>query len=579
MKFSYFALGFGLAAANCYSQVEARLGGDQNLVNITISVSQQNLAELIENALAVSTPGNQNYGKHWDATRIEELTLPKQEDIDVITNWIKDTSTDSSYLLDNELVRVYNFPLDSAKNLPPDVAKVTDAVFGDNDSFPPEKRLPEKKSNKNSANEDMGVNMKTLAQVYNSLSAKVDRDRTDNHQMIFSTGEFGVEYPLKFQFSNDEYKSPLMKEGDENKFSFATDTYSRGPPELWGCDSAHPRRDVYTNQTEGGCTGWAYEVSSDIGLIMGMGPAVKTSLFRLNTTIQDPEQPSFNDYNPNVCRSFHEFLGYMLHSPTRPRVASISFEWPGYCSPEQISVFETRLAKIALLGSTVLAASGDHGYDDYQSSDEKKIIYPQSSPWITTVGGVHIHAKEAKLIDESSYQVWSNEFYSSGGGFNNHEVFPTPKWQENATKAYLEKLKEVNSAIKPPKGFKSNVRASPDISGISDRVCFCSLDGTCQEGDECVGGGTSYSAPAIAGIISLLNEARLDQNLPPMGFLNPFLYTAGPDAFIDVVKGANNMDAKLTGWIATEGWDAATGLGIPNFEMLKKAALDKSLFK
>ena len=41
----------------------------------------------------------------------------------------------------------------------------------------------------------------------------------------------------------------------------------------------------------------------------------------------------------------------------------------------------------------------------------------------------------------------------------------------------------------------------------------------------------------------------------------------------------DNDNAELTGWIATEGWDAATGLGIPNFEMLKKVALDKSLFK
>lgn len=38
--------------------------------------------------------------------------------------------------------------------------------------------------------------------------------------------------------------------------------------------------------------------------------------------------------------------------------------------------------------------------------------------------------------------------------------------------------------------------------------------------------GTSASAPAFAGLVSLFNHARVSQQppLPPLGFLNPLLY-------------------------------------------------------
>ena len=90
-------------------------------------------------------------------------------------------------------------------------------------------------------------------------------------------------------------------------------------------------------------------------------------------------------------------------------------------------------------------------------------------------------------------------------------------------------------------------------------------------------GGTSASAPAFAGMISLLNEARDQKSLKPLGFLNPFLYQ-NADAFTDVTLGTNAI-GRGTGPVAygfncTKGWDPATGLGTPIFSKLLKAALD-----
>ena len=61
-----------------------------------------------------------------------------------------------------------------------------------------------------------------------------------------------------------------------------------------------------------------------------------------------------------------------------------------------------------------------------------------------------------------------------------------------------------------------------------------------------------------------------------MGFLNPFMY-AHPAAFNDVTQGTNAIDRAGSplpyGFAAAAGWDAATGLGTPNFPKLVAAAL------
>ena len=50
-------------------------------------------------------------------------------------------------------------------------------------------------------------------------------------------------------------------------------------------------------------------------------------------------------------------------------------------------------------------------------------------------------------------------------------------------------------------------------------------------------GGTSASSPAFAGIVALLNDARLSAGLPPLGFLNPFFYSKGAAGFNDITVG------------------------------------------
>ena len=59
---------------------------------------------------------------------------------------------------------------------------------------------------------------------------------------------------------------------------------------------------------------------------------------------------------------------------------------------------------------------------------------------------------------------------------------------------------------------------------------------------------------------------------PPLGFLNPLIYTRlnGTDAFNDITHGSN-PGCGVEGFRAAKGWDASTGFGTPNFKkMLEK---------
>lgn len=101
-------------------------------------------------------------------------------------------------------------------------------------------------------------------------------------------------------------------------------------------------------------------------------------------------------------------------------------------------------------------------------------------------------------------------------------------------------------------------------------------------------GGTSAASPVVAGIIGLLNDARLRAGKSTLGFINPLLYAIGSGALNDITLGqsigcngvSTQSGAPVNGsiipwatWNATVGWDPVTGLGTPDFEKLKALVL------
>lgn len=79
-------------------------------------------------------------------------------------------------------------------------------------------------------------------------------------------------------------------------------------------------------------------------------------------------------------------------------------------------------------------------------------------------------------------------------------------------------------------------------------------------GQQTRSGGTSASTPIFAGIVSRINEQRLNAGKNTIGFMNPALYT-NPSMLNDITNGTN-PGCGTEGFAAVPGWDPVTGLGV-----------------
>jgi len=255
-------------------------------------------------------------------------------------------------------------------------------------------------------------------------------------------------------------------------------------------------------------------------------------------------------------------------------------------------------AKVGLLGISMLSASGDSGCHGRTDSDcifnpYMYPDYPASSPFITAVGGTQLvngasnnpqtpicQAGQplAGQCGTSGQEIVSSTGTGSeivsGGGFALYSA--TPSWQAKYVAAYLSNASVIAHAggTKTPL-FNSQGRGYPDISALSHKY-YIEVGGAVSSVD-----GTSAASPAIGGLFALINAHRAARGRPNLGFANPLLYAAFANtngaAFNDITSGSNTCteDGCLcqTGFDATPGWDASTGLGTPNFGNLV-AAID-----
>lgn len=176
----------------------------------------------------------------------------------------------------------------------------------------------------------------------------------------------------------------------------------------------------------------------------------------------------------------------------------------------------------------------------------------QSCPYITSVGGTQ-GTSAASFLPEIAVTR-----FASGAGFSNY--FSQPSYQSATVNAYIKSLNGLHDGLYNKKG-----RAYPDVSAQSNH------DAIVWNGTIRTIGGTSASSPTFAAVIALVNDALLARGKPPMGFLNPWLYSYGYKALTDVVTGSS-YGCNTTGFPAAPGWDAVTGFGTPNFKKLVDAA-------
>ncbi|RDW67916.1 hypothetical protein BP6252_09312 [Coleophoma cylindrospora] len=152
----------------------------------------------------------------------------------------------------------------------------------------------------------------------------------------------------------------------------------------------------------------------------------------------------------------------------------------------------------------------------------------------------------------------------SSGGFS--DIFPRPAYQDLHVQSFLNKFGNQWNGL-----YNSQGRGFPDV--VAQSATFTAVD----RGIEAHISGTSAAAPVFAGIIALMNAARISAGQRPLGFLNPWLYSEGYKALNDITRGGStgctgvdqysNLSTTVVpygSWNATAGWDPVTGLGTPD---------------
>jgi len=293
-------------------------------------------------------------------------------------------------------------------------------------------------------------------------------------------------------------------------------------------------------------------------------------------TAEECLDPAYPDPNPG---GYKGQLQCGVYKPTN--VISISYgasEWalPDYYLKRQCNEW----MKLALQGVTTVMSSGDSGVGEETGCNgaDGKIFQPSfaaTCPYVLAVGSTEWDRfdKTTPPVPGQKLNEVATARFPSGGGFSN--VFGVASYQRAAVDAYYDQVEDTlgfsgyhhyvpNGDFSTVKGgvYHHGGRGYPDVAAVGDRQVVYS------NGSWWLVGGTSLSAPVFASVLTLINEARLESGKKPMGFIHPVIYQH-PEAFTDITVGSN-PGCGSPGFPTAKGWDPVTGLGSPNFPVLKE---------
>ena len=245
-------------------------------------------------------------------------------------------------------------------------------------------------------------------------------------------------------------------------------------------------------------------------------------------------------FAPNTDAGFVDAITQAVHDTTNsPSVISISW---GSAEPnwtaQAVATMNSALQDAGTLGVSIFVAAGDNLSTDSVADGQVHVDFPAASPNAIGCGGTQLNASGLTVGSET---VWNDGSSGTGGGIS--ALFPVPGFQGSAP------LPLNVSTQQPGRGV-------PDVAGNA-------APGTGYDivvnGQNAVVGGTSAVAPLWAGLTALINQ----QGAQSVGFFLPLLY--GQSAGVREIVDGNNIPAGSSlGYSAGPGWNACTGLGVPD---------------
>ncbi|EJF57638.1 family S53 protease-like protein [Dichomitus squalens LYAD-421 SS1] len=513
------------------------------MLNLRIALVSSDMAGLEKALYDVSTPGSALYGQHLSKEEVEQFVAPTSETVDAVTSWLKEND------------------VEAAKASPAgDWLSISIPVSKANELF--------------DANFSVFTHSKTGTQSIRTLTYSIPTDLKNKLDFVHPTTVFAQ------PFSGPQFHTPILTPAvnvtsDAVPSSCGSTITPACLQALYGIPTTSnaissnvlgvsgfidqfaqkadlksflsrlrtdlPSTTTFTLQTlDGGenpqsASDAGIEANLDIQYTVGVASKVPVNFI------------SVGDNNQDGINGFLDIIQFLLNESTPPTVLTTSY---GFNEPDLTSSVANNLCnaymQLGARGTSILFASGDGGVSGSQSQSCTTFIptFPSGCPFLTSVGAT-------TGITETAADF-------SSGGFS--AIFSQPSYQSSAVSTYLTALGSTNSGK-----FTKTGRAFPDVSAQGENVEIA--DG----GEFGTVDGTSCSSPIFASVIALLNDNRAAAGKAPLGFLNPFLYSAAGTAALNDVTTGSNPGCNTNGFPAKAGWDPVTGLGTPNFAKLLSA--------
>jgi len=258
------------------------------------------------------------------------------------------------------------------------------------------------------------------------------------------------------------------------------------------------------------------EVALDIEMALAMAPGLSKII-----VYEGPNASSAND-----------ILNRMA-TDNQAKQLSSSWGWYPAIDPVRDQIFQQFIAQ----GQSLYQASGDSGA--YPGS----VFPPSDNPYLTVVGGT-------SLTTRGPGGPWASEIAWDGSGGGISTLYSIPTWQQG-----VDMSKNQGSTTQ---------RNIPDVAMLADSIIFTVAD----NGVPGPVGGTSAAAPLWAAFTALVNQQATANCGPPVGFVNPAIYTIGTSPaytndFHDITVGNNTNSASPNKFFAVKGYDLCTGWGSP----------------
>jgi kumamolisin len=269
------------------------------------------------------------------------------------------------------------------------------------------------------------------------------------------------------------------------------------------------------------------EVAMDIQIAGGLAGGAKVAVYFAPFTVQG--------WVDAITTAAHDMAN-------APSVISVSWgEREAMWGLAEMASVTSALNDAATLGLSVFAACGDSRATNGSPGRTASVNFPASSPGAIGCGGTSITTSGSSITSEVT---WNGEAGGTGGGISDY--LDVPAFQ-------------AGTVLPPNLNDGQRRRGVPDVAGNADPLTGYSYiyDGKTQKN-----AGTSAVAPLWAGLAARLNE--LKPGPETIGFFLPLLYQY-PTAVRDITAGNNKpSSAPDFGYDAGPGWDACTGLGVPD---------------